>query len=154
MSELSLVPISISDAWRFVERHHRHHRAHKYASFAVAAARGMAIVGVAVIGHPSARMLNDGFTAEVTRLCSIDVGDNGHASGCCSMLYAASWRAARALGFRRLVTYTLPDEGGASLRGAGWTLVGTAGGGSWSRATRPRVDRHPTQEKLRWERLA
>lgn len=69
----------------------------------------------------------------------------------CSMLYGACWRAARALGWRRLVTYTLPSEGGASLRAAGWRLLGEAGGGSWSCESRPRVDRHPTQTKLRWE---
>ena len=51
----------------------------------------------------------------------------------------------------RLVTYTLPEEGGASLRGAGWRCIGEAGGGSWSRTARPRVDAHPTQRKLRWE---
>ncbi len=67
------------------------------------------------------------------------------------MLYSAAWRAARALGYKRLVTYTLPEEGGASLRGAGWRLLGEAGGGSWNRATRPRVDTAPTQRKLLWE---
>lgn len=72
----------------------------------------------------------------------------------CSLLYGACWRAARAIGYRRLVTYTLPTEGGASLRGAGWTLIGEAGGGSWDRRSRARVDEHPTQVKLRWERIA
>ncbi len=72
----------------------------------------------------------------------------------CSFLYAAAWRAARAMGFVRLVTYTLPEEGGVSLRAAGWRLIGEAGGGSWSRAERPRVDTHPTQQKLRWEACA
>ncbi len=67
------------------------------------------------------------------------------------MLYGACWRAARALGWRKLITYTLEEEGGASLRGAGWKCIGQAGGGSWSRKTRPRVDQHPTQVKLRWE---
>ena len=70
------------------------------------------------------------------------------------MLYGAAWRAVRALGYRRLVTYTLPEEGGASLRGAGFQLIGEAGGGSWSRTDRPRVDLNPMQVKLRWERQA
>ncbi len=69
----------------------------------------------------------------------------------CSMLYGAAWRAARALGWLRLVTYTLPEEGGASLRAAGWRCIGEAGGGSWSRANRPRVDMHPLQVKMKWE---
>lgn len=149
---LEIVPVSIREAWAFVAAHHRHHKPHRFASFAIGCARDGVIVGVAVVGHPSARMMADGFTAEVTRLCSVDVGGDGnHASGACSMLYAACWRASRALGFRRLITYTLPEEGGASLRGAGWKLIGEAGGGSWSRRDRPRVDLHPTQRKLRWE---
>ena len=67
------------------------------------------------------------------------------------MLYRAAWRACRAMGYRRLVTFTLASEPGASLRGAGFKLIGKAGGGSWDRPSRPRVDIHPTQEKLRWE---
>ena len=68
-------------------------------------------------------------------------------------LYVADlrgWRAARALGYRRLITYTLQSESGTSLRAAGWRLVGEAGGGPWNRKGRPRVDLHPTQLKLKW----
>jgi hypothetical protein len=100
-----------------------------------------------------ARNASDTWTAEVTRVCSVDPRPPGdHASGAVAMLYGACWRAARAIGYRKLITYTLPEEGGASLRGAGWTCVGEAGGGSWSRELRPRVDTAPLQEKLRWER--
>ena len=88
--------------------------------------------------------MSDGFTAEVTRLAT--TGERN----ACSMLYGASWRAARAMGYRRLITYTLDTEPGASLRGAGWRCVGQAGGGSWSRKNRPRIDKHPTQCKFRW----
>ena len=145
MNNLRLTPITLREARAFVARHHRHHRAPQGGLFAVACACDAEVVGVAIIGKPVARMLADGFTAEVTRLCTL--GQHN----ACSMLYAAAWRAARALGYRRLVTYTLPSEGGGSLRASGWRLVGEAGGGSWSRADRPRVDLHPTQEKLRWE---
>jgi hypothetical protein len=103
------------------------------------------VVGVVILGRPVARRLDDGWTLEVTR-CATDGTSNA-----CSCLYGAAWRLAKSLGYRRLVTYTLPEEGGASLRGAGWTCVGEAGGGSWDRAERPRVDLHPTQTKLRWE---
>lgn len=106
------------------------------------------MVGVAIAGNPVARMLNDGLTIEITRCCT-DGTRNA-----CSMLYGAVWRAARAMGFRRGITYTLPEEGGASLRAAGWRLVGEAGGGSWDREGRPRTDKHPTQTKLRWEIVA
>lgn len=108
-------------------------------------ADGETVVGVCVIGQPVSRMLDDGWTLEVLRSCT-DGTKNVN-----SMLYGAAWRAAKALGYRRLVTYTLPSEGGVSLKAAGWRLVGQAGGGTWSRPSRPRVDLHPTQVKLRWE---
>lgn len=148
---LTLVPITLREAHVFVSRHHRHHRRDRGARFAIGAARAGEIVAVAVVGRPKARLAQDGYTAEVTRLCSIDVATGEHASGACSMLYAACWRAARAMGFRRLITYTLTSEPGTSLRAAGWRLIGEAGGGAWNRKDRPRVDLHPTQTKLRWE---
>lgn len=141
-------PISLREAQEFVRAHHRHHPPPRGCLFCVAAEDSGRIVGVAVVGRPVARMLQDGYTAEVTRLAT-DGTRNA-----CSLLYGAAWRAARAIGYRRLVTYTLPEEGGASLRAAGWRLVGEAGGGSWSRAGRPRVDLAPTQAKLRWEAAA
>lgn len=142
---MNLCPITLSDAHEFVRRTHRHHRPAQGGLFAVAVAEGDEVVGVAVIGRPVSRMLSDGWTAEVTRLAT-----NGERNAC-SMLYRAAWRACRALGYRRLVTYTLATEGGASLRGAGFKNIGVAGGGSWSCKSRPRVDRHPLQEKIRWE---
>lgn len=142
---LQVVPCTVKEAAAFILLHHRHHIPDRGHLFTLAASDGEKIVAVAVVGRPKARELQDGWTAEVTRLCS-DGTRNA-----CSILYAASWRAARALGWRRLLTYTLPEEGGASLRAAGWKLIGEAGGGSWDRAARPRVDLHPTQGKLRWE---
>ena len=141
---LHLVPITTTEAKRFVLRHHRHHKPPLSALFSVAVAEGDAVVGVAIVGRPVARMAQDGWTAEVVRPCTL-----GHKNAC-SMLYAACWRAARALGYLRLITYTLPEEGGASLRAAGWRTLGEAGGGSWSRKDRPRVDKHPTQKKIKW----
>lgn len=98
-----------------------------------------------MIGRPVARHMDDGFTLEVNRVAT-DGCDNA-----CSALYGAAWRAARALGYRKLITYTLASEPGSSLRGAGWTVVGEVKGRSWSCTTRPRADHHPTTDKLRWE---
>ena len=95
-----------------------------------------------------ARLLDNGWTAEVTRLCT-DGSRNA-----CSMLYGAAWRAARALGYRRLITYILAEESGISLTASGFRLVGEAGGGTWNRSGRPRVDMHPTQRKLLFEARA
>lgn len=147
-SRLSLVPITMRDARHFVRLHHRHHSPAQGGLFSVAAACNNKVVAVAMIGRPVARMLQDGFTAEVTRLAS-----DGTVNAC-SMLYRAAWRACKALGYRRLVTYTLIEESGASLRGAGFERRGPAGGGSWSVPSRPREDKHPLQEKIRWELTA
>lgn len=145
-SAIAVCPVSLREACAFVTRHHRHHRSPRGCLFCLAIEVASVIVGVAIVGRPLARNLQDGYTAEVTRVCVVDGVKNG-----CSALYAAAWRAARAIGYRRLVTYTLPVEGGVSLRAAGWRCLGEAGGGAWSRTGRPRVDLHPTQGKLRWE---
>jgi hypothetical protein len=146
LSSLSLVPVTLREARAFVDEHHRHHPAPQGGLFAIGCGIGQVIRGVAIVGNPVARILNDGWTAEVTRVCVLEGAKNA-----CSMLYGAAWRAARAMGYRKLITYTLKTESGVSLAGAGWKCVGEAGGGSWSRESRPRVDLHPTQEKLRWE---
>lgn len=142
---IHLVPVTISDAREFCAQHHRHHQPPVGGLFAVAIADAERIRGVAIVGRPVARRNNDGWTAEVTRVAT-DGAHNG-----CSMLYGACWRAARALGYRRLITFTLASEPGTSLRAAGWRVVGTTGGKSWSVPSRPRVDRHPLQEKIKWE---
>lgn len=144
-----LRPCTLAEAQKFVRIHHRHHGPSLGGLFAVAVAKDeeLPICGVAMIGRPVARMLQDGFTAEVTRLCT-DGTRNA-----CSMLYGAAWRAARALGYRRLVTYILGTEKGTSLIAAGWHLIGEAGGGSWSVPSRPRENDHPLCRKIRYERV-
>lgn len=144
--KLQIVPCSVQDAREFVRQYHRHHPPPLSGLFAVAvAAETENICGVAIVGRPVARGNQDGWTAEVTR-----VATNGHHNAC-SALYGACWRAARALGYRKLITYTLATEPGISLRAAGWRVVGEVKGRSWHCASRPRVDKHPTQDKLRWE---
>lgn len=142
---LTAVPVSISDACEFVTQFHRHHRAPVSGLFAVGCATEEKLCGVAIVGRPVARMLQDGWTAEVTRVAT-DGTKNA-----CSFLYSACWRAARSLGYRKLITYTLSSEPGTSLRAAGWSIVAEVRGRSWHCKSRPRVDRHPTQDKIRWE---
>jgi hypothetical protein len=149
MKELNIVPVTLDEANAFVRTHHRHHAPVPGAKFCVAVARDSMcepeIVGVAIVGRPVARMLDDGWTLEVNRTCT-DGTKNAN-----SALYGACRRAAWALGYRRLITYTLPTEGGASLRAADWKCIGETGGGRWSRQSRPRVDTHPLQVKMLWE---
>ena len=145
---LDLVPITLKEANAFVQQHHRHHQAvagHKF-SIAVADTETEKIVGVAIVGRPVSRHLDDGWTLEVTRLCT-DGSRNA-----CSMLYAAAWRAAKAMGYKKVVTYILDTENGSSIRAAGWKCVGQAGGLRWTGKRRPEVDLYPAQMKLRYEK--
>jgi hypothetical protein len=142
---LQLVPVKLAEANDFVARHHRHHKPVVGHKFSLGARLQGELVGVAILGRPVSRMRDDGETLEVTRLCT-DGTKNA-----CSFLYGAARRATFSLGYMRLGTYTLPSEGGASLRACGWKLLGERGGGNWSRPNRPRESNHPEQPKLLWE---
>src|SRR5437870_4899073 len=143
---LHLTPLTLKEAATFVARHHRHRRPARGGLFSIGAAGSDGeIVGVVGVGRPISRHLADGWTAEVTRLCT-DGSRNT-----CSLLYAAAWRAARAMGYRRLVTYPLAAEPGTSLRAAGWRRVAEVRPQSWHRLGRPRVELDPRQAKFRWE---
>ena len=127
---LEIVPMTLKEANAFVEQNHRHHGKVVGHKFSIGLSDGEKIVGVAIVGRPVARHLDDGWTLEVNRLCT-DGTRNA-----CSMLYAASWRAARAMGYKKLITYILDSESGTSLKAAG----GPAGlwlevrGASWGAA--------------------
>ena len=147
VDRLLVVPVKLAESNAYVERHHRHSipiEARRHL-FSIGAAMGDEIVGVAIVGRPSARALDDGITAEVARVCSTGVRN------VCSFLYGACWRAARQLGYTKLVTYTLKSESGSSLRASGWRVVGEVKGRSWNSMSRPRVDKFPIQDRLRWE---
>lgn len=147
---LIITPITIRDAKQFVADVHRHHKPPVGAIFAVACTSSMSgnekIIGVAMTGRPVSRILDNGWTVEVTRVAVLEGFPNA-----CSKLYAACWRAARAMGYIKIITYTLKSEKGTSVKAAGWQCIGEAGGGSWNTRSRPRIDKHPLQRKLRWE---
>lgn len=148
---MKAVPINLSEANAFIASFHRHNKPVQSARFAMGASHDSRLVGVATVGRPVARKLDDGFTAEVTRVCVLDDAPKGTPS----FLYSRCWRAWAAMGGQRLVTYTLQSEAGASLRGAGWRVVGQtpgwAEGKGWT--TRPGREWQPVtgQAKLRWE---
>ncbi len=129
---LHLVPVTFAEASGFVAMWHRHHRPPVGHKFSVGVADGEQLVGVAIVGRPVARAFDDGRTLEVARSAT-----DGHRNAN-SMLYAAAWRAASALGYRRLVTYTQAGESGASLRAAGWNVVAERPArAGWSTPSRP-----------------
>lgn len=114
---MRVVPCSIQFAREIVREHHRHKRPPLGGLFAIGAEHEGVLIGVAIVGRPCARALQDGYRAEVTRTCTLQ----GAPKGTLSFLYSAARRAAAALGYQKVYTYTLQSESGASLRGAGWT---------------------------------
>lgn len=148
VQQLRVRPISLREANAFVEQTHRHHgsaRGHKF-SVAVEDELGQ-LRGVAIAGRPVARGLDDGRHLEVLR-----VATDGTRNAC-SMLYGSVKRAAVAMGYRPcdVLTYTLAEEPGSSLRAAGWIPVARVSGRSWDAPSRPRTDSHPTVDKVRWQ---
>lgn len=143
---LEIVPVTIKEAVRYCKRH-RTHKPPKGGLFAVGVAADGRLCGVAVVGRPISRVrqANEPFTVELTRVTT-DGTFNAN-----SKLYRAAWRAARQLGWRRLITKTLPEESGASPKAAGYRCLGTVPGGEWSRESRPREDDHPTGPKVLWD---
>lgn len=142
---MDLRPVTRDVADGFIKRFHRHHGVPVGALWR----HGVhdddgELVGVAVVGRPVARALDDGLTVEITRLCTVGTYN------ACSALYAAARRAAIAKGYRRGITYILASENGASLRAAGWVHLWDVRGRSWDTPSRPRTDKHPTEDKQAW----
>lgn len=151
MSELRPAPIGMHRANAFVARHHRHSAAVRACRFCIAAVDlDNRIHGVAIVGSPRARELDDKFTAEVLRVCTRGTPN------ACSLLYGAARRACWAIGYTRLVTYTLATEPGTSLRAAGFLPAARVRGRPWSSSGRdlgePRVRaERPAVDRVRWE---
>lgn len=146
---LYLVPVSLATAQQFVTMWHRHlppPRGHK---FSIGVADDEQLVGVIMVGRPIARAYDDGTTLEVRRSAT---DGTEHAN---SKLYAAAWRATKALGYRRLITYTQAGESGSSLRAAGWRIVAERPARKgWDTPSRPRTDRHQVEiPRTLWEAM-
>ena len=154
---LRLRPLAIKAARLYIAEHHRHNAAPNGGLFAAGVEdEDGALRGVAIVARPVARLNADGWTCEVTRCCT------DGARNACSMLYGAAARAAKALGYRRILTYTLDREPGIALRAAGWKEVAKVRGQSWNRKGRPRQSvvcdllgersKYSQEDKVRWER--
>ena len=144
---LKLVPITLRQANAFVQAYHRHHKPSVGHKFSIGISDGEKLVGVAICGRPVSRRLDDGLTLEVNRVCT-DGTKNA-----CSMLYGASCRAAKAMGYRRVITYILESEPGTSLKAAGFHCEGRAGGLEWNGSRKPKdVDQYPHEMKTRWSK--
>ncbi len=144
---LNIVPVSLKDANAFVAAYHRHHKPVTGHKFSIGCEAEGRLVGVAIVGRPVSRYLDNGLTLEVNRLCT--TGEKN----VCSMLYAAAARAAKAMGSQNLLPHTLDTEPGTSQRAAGWSCAGPAGGERWTGTRRPATDLYPAQMKLRYEKI-
>ena len=143
---LELYPISFKEACEFVKTHHRHLRPPQGHKFSISCVKAGDVVGVCMVGRPVARHLDNGLTFEIRRVAT-DGTKNA-----CSFLYSASWRIARNLGYKKLITSILSSETGRSLYAADFKCVGEAGGGNWYSAKRPRSTDLPNQKKIKFER--
>lgn len=150
ITRLEAVPITLQEASAYIDRHHRHNAGpafHKF-SLCLRVPGELEPVGVAVASTPKARRQMDGETLEINRCCT----DPRYAD-VCSCLYARAIRIGREMGYRRFLTYTLPEESGSSLRAVGFQPDGVTkvSGSGWDSPSRPRsTDRYPVGEKTRW----
>jgi hypothetical protein len=143
-----LVPTTLREANAFVRRFHRHSKPTRGHKFSIGAARDGALIGVAIAGRPVARHRDDGLTLEVLRVCVLEDGPRNARS----LLYGGCWRAARAMGYARLITYTLKTETGASVRASGFRVIGEVPAKAWDRPSRPRSGELQPRERFCWER--
>lgn len=151
---LELKDVAFSEAKAFVNEHHRHNVAPIGWKFGACVYNGDEIIGVVMAGRPVSAALQRQGCLEINRNCVKACSPKGLAWNACSFMYGWACRKAFNNGFRRVITYTLESEDGASLRAAGFVPVARSKGGSWSRGKRPRTDKAPTAPKIRWERWA
>lgn len=142
---MKIRPITFREACDFIAANHRHHKPTVGCKFCLGLYDGDKLCGVAVCGRPVSRHLDNGLTCEINRLCT-----DGTANAC-SMLYGASCRVAKAMGYKKVVTYILESENGASLKASNFVCEGIAGGTHWT-GKRNLGQPIPNELKTRWVR--
>jgi hypothetical protein len=142
---LRVLPVTLAAANDFVRRYHRHHGPRVGHMFSVAVGdAGGTVRGVAIVGRPVARALQDGRTIEVLRVCT------DGARNACSKLYATARRASAEMGYTRGLTYILDSENGHSLKASGFVWLWTTRGGLWDTPARRREQTGPSCSKQAW----
>ena len=142
---MEIRPITLRCASAFINLNHRHHPPTVGCKFAIGLYEGEKMVGCAVCGRPVSRHLDDGLTCEINRLCT-DGTRNA-----CSKLYGAASRVAKEMGYKKIITYILQSENGASLKASGFICEGVAGGTHWT-GQRNRNQHIPKEMKTRWSK--
>ena len=145
--KLRVIPVSLATAQEFIRAHHRHLAPPHFHRFSLGAVNGATgdLAGVLVAAKPTARATPQDRVLEVSRLATDGTFNT------CSMLYSAAARAAKAMGYERIQTFTLEEEHGNSLRASGWTLTDPKCGGDQWTNRRGRTPTPPGTRK-RYER--
>jgi len=149
-ARLAVEPAELRDANAYITQLHRHHKRVQGHRFSLRArCESGQIVGYIVVGRPVGRLAGrPSEVLEVTRCCT-DGTPNA-----VSALYGAAARAGKAMGYKSIQTYTLPEEGGGSMKACGWEFVGEAGGGVWKHTDgKPRRTDQPTCVKWKWQKV-
>lgn len=145
----SLRPVTLREARAFTDAHHRHNQGTQGHKFSIGLTRDGQLIGVVTVGRPVARGLDDGRTCEITRCCVLEGERNAN-----SKLYGAAVRAAKAMGYRRAVTYTTMEEPGSSVKACGFRADGIVKGRDWNTPSCPRrtleAEKYPRGDKIRW----
>jgi len=143
---LILRPIDFYQAKKYVGEHHRHNKPPTGHKFSIACYQGDRLCGVCMVGRPVSRYLDDGLTLEINRCCT----DGTY--NACSKLYGAACRAAKALGYKRIITYTRESEPGTSLKASNWICDGKAGGTHWTGQRYEQTEMVFDEMKVRWRK--
>lgn len=67
---MQTIPLSFREANQFVSKYHRHNKAVGGGKFSIGAVKDGKLVGVAIAGRPVARLLDNGKTLEIVRVCT------------------------------------------------------------------------------------
>lgn len=143
---MEIRPITFNEACEFIKLHHRHHKPTVGHKFSIGVYDAEKLIGVAVCGRPVSRHLDDGTVCEINRLCT----DGTY--NACSMLYGACSRIAKEMGYKKIITYILESENGASLKASNFVCEGEAGGTHWT-GKRDKGQEIPHEKKTRWVKL-
>ena len=146
-TKINAIPLELAAANEFVANLHRHHDPVYRDKFRVGALVDGKLVGVVQVGRPVSRYLDNGENIEVVRLCTDGT------KNVCSFLYAKAARIAKEMGYKKIITYILESESGASLKAAGWKQETVTNGGTWNRKSRPRNTTAPTVPKKRYVKI-
>jgi hypothetical protein len=145
---IKIIPLTLKAANDFVTRHHRHHSKVQGCKFCIGVTDDKGLLrGVAIVGRPVSRYLDNGLTAEVTRMCT-----DGYKNAC-SFLYGACGRIAKHMGYQKIITYILATERGTSLKASNWMHHGLCGGNSWDTPSRPRPNSAKLGKKIMYSKI-